>query len=111
MELGDLIKKQRTAQGMTQRELAARVGVNFTYISKIETGNYETPPSLALLRLISYTLLIDPVELQRVDGRVDCNRLKALSKEHAVIARLLLRLTNGNITLAQIEQIDKILSQ
>ena len=41
-EFGDLIRKKRRGFGMTQAELAERVGVTDGYIGKIEIG-YQVP--------------------------------------------------------------------
>ena len=44
-ELGEYIKKLRKERRVTQRELAAKVGVDFTYISKIENNQLKNSPS------------------------------------------------------------------
>ena len=38
MKFGRTIQERRRAKGLGQRALAERVGVSFTYISKIENG-------------------------------------------------------------------------
>jgi transcriptional regulator with XRE-family HTH domain len=44
-DFGKFLKDLRKERKITQRDLAERVGVNFTYISKIENGKLENPPS------------------------------------------------------------------
>lgn len=50
------LKKLREEAGMTQTELAQRVGVDRSYINKIENKNIK--PSLALLERIAATFNI-----------------------------------------------------
>lgn len=111
MELGELIKYHRKVNHVTQGYLAKTVGVDVTYISKIENGRYETPPSRALLTRIADALYIDRLEMMSASHRLDCAALQNLAMEYKAVARLLSRLADGDITLAQIEQIDRILQE
>lgn len=38
-QIGQRVRKYRKAQGLSQEELAARVGISVTHMSHIETGN------------------------------------------------------------------------
>ena len=40
---GQYLKKIRIAHNISQRELAKNIGVDFTYLSKIENGKLEPP--------------------------------------------------------------------
>ena len=53
-EIGRRIKRIRLERGFTQKELASKVGIDFTYIGKIERG--EQLPSLKILLKIAETL-------------------------------------------------------
>ena len=44
-----LIRAGRRAKGLSQRAAAAKLGVNFTYLSKLETGAVHFTPSDALI--------------------------------------------------------------
>ena len=37
-DLGDLVRRVRTAHGLTQRELAARLGTSQRYLHELEVG-------------------------------------------------------------------------
>ena len=52
MTFGQRVRELRQAKGMTLRALAPRVGVGFTYLSKVETGSLDFGdfPSEALIR-------------------------------------------------------------
>ncbi len=53
-EIGRRIRKIRVERGLTQKELASKVGIDFTYIGKIERG--EQLPSLKILLKIAEAL-------------------------------------------------------
>lgn len=55
-EIGRRIKRIRVARGLTQKELASQIGIDFTYIGKIERG--EQLPSLKIFIKISDALSI-----------------------------------------------------
>ncbi|HXN85660.1 MAG TPA: helix-turn-helix transcriptional regulator [Candidatus Binataceae bacterium] len=56
--LGPIIKEARTALRLTQRELAAEVGVKASHIAYIE--NDQRKPSLGLLKRLAETLGLEP---------------------------------------------------
>src|ERR1700730_9755824 len=58
---GNLIREARNSMRMTQRDLAARVGVKASHIAYIENG--QRNPSLALLRRLADTLGLNRREL------------------------------------------------
>lgn len=59
----------RRQAGMTQRALADRVGVDHTYLSKIEHGRTELPPSAALIRRLADALALDVDAAMAASGR------------------------------------------
>lgn len=56
VEIGKRLKRLRLEKGLTQKELAAKVGLDYTYIGKIERG--EQLPSLKILLKISEVLSV-----------------------------------------------------
>lgn len=69
MEFGSLLRDHRKRRRLTQQQLADAVGVDFTYISKVENGRVD-PPSEATLQKIASVLEIDPEELLAHAGKV-----------------------------------------
>jgi transcriptional regulator with XRE-family HTH domain len=65
MTLGERIRELRQAKKLTLRELAAKVGVGFTYISKIENHKLEEGhnPSEKLIHKLATELDGDAEEL------------------------------------------------
>lgn len=55
MTFGERVKELRKARGVSQRELAGRVGIDFTYLSKIENDRTE-PPSESTIERIAEAL-------------------------------------------------------
>ena len=62
MTFGARIRRLRIERDFTQRELAERVGIDFTYLSKIENG-HGTPPAEATIRKLADILEDDADEL------------------------------------------------
>lgn len=65
MRFGEKVRHLRKAKGLTQRDLADRVKVNFTYISKIENGklDFGEYPSDDLIRKLARVLGADADEM------------------------------------------------
>ncbi len=61
--VGARIKELRKARGFTQRRLAEAVGIDFTYLSKIESGTIPYPPSTKTLKKLARELQVDELEL------------------------------------------------
>ncbi len=69
-EFGTVIKSLRKEKRITQRALAEIVGVDFTYISKIENGKLENFPSVETITKIAGVLGIDKDELTLLAKKV-----------------------------------------
>lgn len=67
--LSTMIRRLRKAKGMSQRELAARVGVKGAYIAQLETGA-RANPSLDVLKRIAKHLGVPVTELTRRGKRM-----------------------------------------
>lgn len=65
--LGAYVRQKREAAGLSQRQLAADAGVNFSNISRLESGFHATP-SPELLKSIADVLDIDLAELLAYRG-------------------------------------------
>ena len=65
MSFGMRVRQLRKAKGLTLRALASHVGVGFTYLSRVETGNMTCGeyPSEALIHRLAETLDADEDEL------------------------------------------------
>lgn len=62
-KLGAKILYFRKIRGLTQEQLAERVGITSKYLSRIETGNYPNCVSLSTLMIIADKLSVHTSEL------------------------------------------------
>ena len=62
-EFGSLLKRLRKDRKVTQRDLAERINVDFSYISKMENGKLENTPSIRIIEMIAKELETDADEL------------------------------------------------
>jgi transcriptional regulator with XRE-family HTH domain len=72
MQFGTRVRQLRKAKGFTQRELAAQLGVSFTYVSKVENeklhfGDY---PSEKFIHKLADVLGVDEDELLLLADKV-----------------------------------------
>jgi transcriptional regulator with XRE-family HTH domain len=58
MAFGERVRELRKERGLSQRDLAGRSGIDFTYLSKIENGRME-PPSEEVIRRVALALGTD----------------------------------------------------
>ena len=95
MPFPDRLRELRRAARLSQRALAERVGVDFTYLSKIENGRVEPPSEGALLRIAKElagklgkdeTALAD--ELITLAGKIPSDLAETLSRNPEVVRLL-----------------------
>ena len=100
---GQLIRKARRNQEYSQRELAKLIGVNFTYLSKLENDHADYPPSKEVIQSLASSLDLDVAELTQLAGRInpeDAKIFQELIKQYQEMPVLLRRLRD-NPTFAQ----------
>src|SRR4051794_7641666 len=105
MTFGQRIRTLRRAKTLSQRDLAERVGLNFTYLSKIENGKLDFAgyPSEETILKLAEALEADPDELllmaekipesirKRVIERPDAFRVLA-GLDNKALSRLIKRI-------------------
>jgi PAS domain S-box-containing protein len=80
VRFGQRLRELRKARGMTQRELADKVGINFTYLSKLETGVMPRPGEKIILALAK-VLDADPDELFGLAKKIPSDIIEQLNAE------------------------------
>src|SRR4051812_27808796 len=63
MSFGSKVRELRCAAGFTLRELAEKTNLDFTYLSKMETGKLRYTPAADAIRSVATALNADPIEL------------------------------------------------
>ena len=94
--IGQRIREIRKTRNLTQRELADRVGINFTYLSRVENDRLddEQTPREETLQRIARALETDADELLLLARRIpDAYRDRILSRPG--VFRKLLNLSDG----------------
>ena len=84
LTLGKLIRQSRIEKGYSQRELAKLLGINFTYLSKLENDNADYPPSREVIKSLATNLELNEAGLARLAGRIDL-------EDEAVFRELMMR--------------------
>ena len=87
--IGQRIRRERLERGMTQRDLAALVGVGVPHISKVEAGREN--PSDDMLRRVAEVFKCDPDELLLVAGRIAPDLMEGLVADPAASLEYLRR--------------------
>lgn len=96
--VGQRIREIRKDRNLTQRELAERVGINFTYLSRVENDRLddEQTPREDTLQKIAKALNADADELLLLARRIpDAFRERILSKPG--IFRRILNLSDSDL--------------
>jgi transcriptional regulator with XRE-family HTH domain len=67
--LGDYLRVERERAGLSQRQLASRVGVHHSYLARLESGDHANP-SPDVVQRIADVLELDPTDLYAYIGVV-----------------------------------------
>jgi len=87
---GDMLRQLRRTAQLTQRDVAAKVGIDFTYLSKLENDR-DAPPGEETIRKLASVLHADTERLLAAAGKMP-PELKRRATEDPRFAMLLRRL-------------------
>ena len=76
---GSQVRARRLRAGYTQRALAPKAEIDFTYLSKVENG--EADPSADLVRRLADLLGADRDDFLALAGRLPCRRCGGTGRE------------------------------
>ena len=92
MPFPERLRELRKAARLSQKALAQKVGVNFTYLSKIENGRVEPPRESVLQRIakeLAGELGMDEIELSdeliTLAGKIPSDLAETLSRNPEII--------------------------
>ena len=95
---GKLIRQARKDREYSQRELAKLIGVNFTYLSKLENDHADYPPSKEVIQSLAKHLDLNEAELIQLAGRInpeDTEIFQDLFKQYQEMPILLRRMRDN----------------
>jgi transcriptional regulator with XRE-family HTH domain len=92
-KFGAFIRREREARDIGLREMAKKIGVSPTYMSKVERDEYP-PPAEDKVKAIAKIIECDADDLLARAGRVSSD-LSEIIKRHPVELGALLRTTKG----------------
>lgn len=101
--LGERVRELRLKRGLSQRALAARVGVSFPHISKIESG--VEPASADLIVRLAAELGVDESEMLLLADRMPPEIEKAVLEKRDLAVQFLRKWRDGSITDDQVERL------
>lgn len=81
---GQTLRELRRSKGISQRELADKIGVDFSYISKVENDRLP-PPAADTIQKICDVLGILPDELLALTGKMPTQLKEMLSASPAAL--------------------------
>lgn len=102
MTFGETVRQWRVAQKKNQRDLAAEIGIDFTYLSKLENGRMS-PPSEGTIRRIAAALghedEVDTLLLLAHKVPDDVKPIITGSREAPALLRAINGLSDGEVRL------------
>lgn len=101
---GKRIREARQNKGYSQRDLAALVKVDYTYLSKLENDRAEYAPKEEVIKWLAHHLELDAEELIYFAGRItseDAKVVQELAKTYQKQMPVLLRQMRDNPELTQ----------
>ncbi|UQZ87481.1 HTH-type transcriptional repressor RghR [Paenibacillus konkukensis] len=106
-EFGELLRQLRKQHKITQRRLAELVGIDFTYISKIESGSMDPPAEDKIVK-IAEVLHVSADELILAADKVPSSFQRLITENKDV--PMFLRKAS-NLSPAQWQQIKDIIGE
>lgn len=86
---GRRIRAARKRECLTQRQLAEAIGIDYTYLSKLENDQPGQSPAELTVRRIAQVLKEDPDELLSLAGKVPVDDLRQRAGRDVTFARFL----------------------
>jgi transcriptional regulator with XRE-family HTH domain len=81
-DFGEALRQIRREAGLTQRELASKTGLDFSYISKVENGRNPPPAADTIVQLCA-AMGVQPEALLALTGKLPSDVQKAVGANSA----------------------------
>lgn len=110
MDFGSRIRQLRTAKGISLRDFADMVRIDFTYLSKIENGKVD-PPSEDKIRVMARKLVVDAEQLLDLAGKISSDQIRKAVESNPDVGVLLRKLQSRSLSPDQVKTMLKIASE
>lgn len=107
---GDYLRGLRKQAGLSQRELAQRAGIDFTYLSKIENSRVD-PPGEQTMRALARTLGVDAETLLARARKMPRDLKRLVAQGSPEKALLLRRIAQTPMTPERVERMLRMLEE
>lgn len=91
-QFGKLIRQARKDKGYSQRDLAKLIGLDFTYLSKLENNRADYAPKEDVIRALASRLDLNEEELIFLAGRIPQQEEDFLKKHYKTMPSLFRRM-------------------
>ncbi len=109
MDFGSRIRQLRTNKGISLRDFADMVGIDFTYLSKIENGKVD-PPSEEKIKVMASKLDVEAELLLSLAGKISSEQIRKAVESNPDVGILLRKLQSRSLTQGQVKDMLKIAS-
>lgn len=109
MDFGGQIRELRTQKGISLRDFADMVGIDFTYLSKIENGKVD-PPSEDKIRSMASSLDVEAEFLLGLAGKISSEQIRKAVESNPDVGILLRKLQSRKLTNEQLKDMLNIAS-
>ncbi len=92
LSFGEVLKDARKGKGLSQRKLALLIGIDFTYLSKLENDRTDYPPKEEVIKLLAEHLDLNEEELIFLAGRIPQGYAELLKQHYQAMPALFSRL-------------------
>ena len=107
MGFGARVRKLRKEAGLSLRELAGRVGIDFTYLSKVELEHVD-PPSDRVICSLARELKVGEEEMLALAAKVSQAEVRKVVERIPEAGTVFRRLQSGGLSRSQIRRMLKI---
>ncbi len=107
---GEYLRGLRKRAGLSQRELAQRAGIDFTYLSKIENGRVD-PPAEETMRVLARAVGADADELLARARKMPRDLKQLVAQGSPEKAMLLRRIAQTPMTPERVQRMLRLLEE
>ena len=109
MDFGSRIRELRKEKGISLRDFADMVGIDFTYLSKIENGKVD-PPSEEKIKIMASQLGVEAEMLLGLAGKISSEQIRKAVESNPDVGVLLRKLQSRKLTSDQVKEMLNIAS-